>query len=46
MPVLDPEASASLLYQLWLGASLLGKVHRQTQSLQQAMAFTQQLITP
>jgi len=46
MPVLDPEATANLLYPLWLGASLLGKVHRQTQSLQQAMAFTQQLITP
>ena len=46
MPVLDPEATASLLYQLWLGASLLGKVHRQPQALQQAMAFTQQLLTP
>jgi len=46
MAKLDPEASAGLLYQLWLGASLLSKVQRQTRSLEQATAFTRQHLTP
>jgi TetR/AcrR family transcriptional repressor of nem operon len=44
MPALDPEVNAQLLYQLWLGASLLGKVHRNPQALEHAMAFTRQLL--
>ena len=35
-----------LLYQLWLGASLLGKLHRNSQSLENAMRFTRQLLMP
>jgi TetR/AcrR family transcriptional repressor of nem operon len=35
-----------LLHQLWLGASLLGKLHRNSQALENAMRFTRQLLTP
>ena len=45
LPALDARPTAQLLYQLWLGASLLGKLHRNSQSLENAMRFTRQLLT-
>ncbi|WP_193162087.1 TetR/AcrR family transcriptional regulator [Microbulbifer hainanensis] len=39
-PQLDPEQTANMLYQLWLGASLLTKLHRTGAPLEQAMAIT------
>ncbi len=45
MPPLDPKAAAQTLYELWLGASLLGKLHRNANALENAMQFTQQLLT-
>jgi len=44
LPVLDARPTAQMLYQLWLGASLLGKLHRNSQSLENAMRFTRQLL--
>ncbi|SOB77494.1 transcriptional regulator, TetR family [Marinobacter sp. LV10R510-11A] len=35
---------ATSLYQLWLGASLLTKLHRDDQHMMHAMAFTRELI--
>jgi len=46
LPVLDARPTAQMLYQLWLGASLLGKLHRNSQSLENAMRFTRQLLAP
>lgn len=46
MPQLAPQATAQTLYQLWLGASLLGKLHRNAAGLENAMAFTRQLLSP
>ena len=46
LPALDARPTAQMLYQLWLGASLLGKLHRNSQSLENAMRFTRQLLTP
>ncbi len=37
---LEPHATAAMLYQLWLGASLLAKLHRQEHPLEQAMSAT------
>lgn len=45
LPALDPEATARTLYQLWLGASLLGKLHRDRAPLDNAMRFTEQLLS-
>jgi TetR/AcrR family transcriptional repressor of nem operon len=45
LPQLDATAAAQTLYQLWLGASLLGKLHRNSRALDNAMAFTQKLLT-
>jgi len=45
LPKLDARPTAQMLYQLWLGASLLGKLHRNSQSLENAMCFTRQLLT-
>lgn len=45
MPPLAPLATAQTLYELWLGASLLGKLHRNANALENAMQFTQQLLT-
>ncbi|WP_295006663.1 TetR/AcrR family transcriptional regulator [uncultured Dechloromonas sp.] len=45
IPPLDPHMTAQTLYQMWLGASLLGKLHRDTAALENAMAFTRQLLT-
>ncbi len=45
MPPLDPRMTAQTLYQMWLGASLLGKLHRDTAALENAMAFTRKLLS-
>lgn len=39
-----PTLLATSLYQLWLGASLLTKLHRDEQHMNQAMAMTRQLL--
>lgn len=43
---LEAEATARSLYQLWLGASLLAKIDRSGAPLQQAMRFTQNVLSP
>lgn len=45
IPALDPQATAQTLYQLWLGASLIGKLHRNANALENAMAFTRKLLS-
>ncbi|MCG2579011.1 TetR/AcrR family transcriptional regulator [Dechloromonas sp. XY25] len=45
VPPLDPQMSAQTLYQMWLGASLLGKLHRDTAALETAMVFTRKLLS-
>lgn len=45
IPTLAPQATAQTLYQLWLGASLLGKLHRDSAALENAMAFTARLLS-
>ena len=45
IPPLDPQATAQTLYQLWLGASLIGKLHRNASALENAMAFTRKLLS-
>lgn len=40
LPLLDAPFTAQMLYQLWLGASLLGKLHRNNTPLQLAMNAT------
>ena len=45
IPVLEPQATAQTLYQLWLGASLIGKLHRNAKALENAMAFTRKLLS-
>ena len=45
LPALEPRSTAQMLYQLWLGASLLGKLHRNSDALEGAMKFTQQLMS-
>lgn len=45
LPPLAPQATAQMLYQLWLGASLLGKLHRNSEALSNAMQFTQTLFS-
>jgi TetR/AcrR family transcriptional repressor of nem operon len=44
LPRLDARPTAQMLYQLWLGASLLGKLNRNSQSLENAMRYTRQLL--
>ncbi|WP_339487159.1 TetR/AcrR family transcriptional regulator [Pseudomonas sp. EL_65y_Pfl2_R95] len=46
LPDLDAKDNAAMLYQLWLGASLLSKLHRTSEPMQQAMRVSQQLLTP
>jgi len=46
LPPLEPRETAQTLYQLWLGASLLGKLHRNRAALENAMAFTRKMLTP
>lgn len=45
LPEMDPAATAQMLYQLWLGASLLGKLHRNGNALDSAMSFTEKLLS-
>jgi TetR/AcrR family transcriptional repressor of nem operon len=45
IPTMEPRATAQTLYQLWLGASLLGKLHRDATALENAMAFTTKLLS-
>ena len=40
LPMLDGLVTAQMLYQLWLGASLLGKIQRSRAPLDQAMVVT------
>lgn len=44
LPVGDAYRTATALYQLWLGASLLSKLHRNSRSLENAMATTQTML--
>ena len=44
LPALDPLPTARTLYQLWLGASLLAKLHRDESPLEHAWAATQGLL--
>lgn len=44
LPALAPRSTAQMLYQLWLGASLLAKIHRDDQALTSAMDFTLRLL--
>ena len=44
LPALEALPVAQTLYQLWLGASLIGNLHRDRKSLENAMAFTQKLL--
>jgi TetR/AcrR family transcriptional repressor of nem operon len=41
----SPDGAAQGLYQLWLGASLLAKIVRNTQPFDAALATTRQLLT-
>lgn len=45
LPVLEPRSTAQTLYQLWLGAALIGKLHRNRVALDNALQFTQQLLS-
>ncbi|SFI91699.1 transcriptional regulator, TetR family [Pseudomonas guineae] len=44
LPQGDAYRTATALYQLWLGASLLSKLHRNSRSLENAMATTQTML--
>lgn len=44
LPKLDAGQNAATLYQLWLGASLLTKLHRTSQPLEQAMTMTRTVL--
>lgn len=44
LPALEPQATAQALYELWLGASLIGKLHRDLSPLANAMAFTRRVL--
>lgn len=45
LPTLEPVDTARTLYQLWLGASLLAKLHRNASPLEHAMRATLQLLS-
>ena len=45
IPPQDSQATAQTLYQLWLGASLISKLHRNAKALENAMSLTRQLLT-
>lgn len=45
LPELDAMDTATMLYQLWLGASLLAKLHRTSLPMQQAMQMTQKILS-
>ncbi|WP_010485033.1 MULTISPECIES: TetR/AcrR family transcriptional regulator [Pseudomonas] len=44
LPGIDARANAVMLYQLWLGASLLSKLHRTNAPMQHAMRVSQQVL--
>lgn len=44
LPALEARATAQMLYQLWLGASLLAKLHRNREPLQDAMKVTLKIL--
>ena len=46
LPALDPLSMARTLYQLWLGASLLAKLHRDESPLEHVWVLTQGLLAP
>ena len=46
LPQGDAYRTALALYQLWLGASLLSKLHRNSRSLENAMATTLMMLVP
>lgn len=46
IPAQDANATAQMLYPLWLGASLLGKLHRNPEALNNALQFTRKVLTP
>jgi len=46
LPKLEAQLTAQTLYQLWLGASLLGKLHRNRAALDKALRFTEDLLSP
>lgn len=45
LPTLDGRATAQMLYQLWLGASLLGKIQRSRAPMELAMAVTLKVLS-
>lgn len=42
----DPRSTAEVVYDAWLGASILAKIHRSAAPLDRAMAVTRQLLHP
>ena len=46
LAVADPVATSRTLYSLWLGASLLAKLHRNTDALREAMTSTLAILDP
>lgn len=44
LPPLEAQSTARMLYQLWLGASLLAKLHRNRSPLEEAMQVTLRLL--
>jgi TetR/AcrR family transcriptional repressor of nem operon len=40
----DPAHAAAILYELWLGATLLEKIHRNRQPLERAMRETRRML--
>lgn len=42
----DPKSTAEVVYDAWLGASILAKIHRSAAPLDRAMAVTRQLLHP
>lgn len=45
-PGLDPAQTATVLYQMWLGASLLTKLRRDHDAFDEAMAATRRMLAP
>ncbi len=45
LPLLEPRTTAQMLYQLWLGASLLGKLHKNLDPLLLAMKVSLNLLS-
>jgi len=45
-PGADPAQTATMLYQMWLGASLLTKLRRDHDAFDRAMAVTERVLAP